>query len=703
MKLNNKGFVISTLMYALLIVFLFLLIGIITLLSNRKSILDRLKKDVKNEINGMVKNDYYPNGTAIYFNPVTNKTCSDYDDENSINETKTGCMKWYAFNDSVNSNKVNLILDHNTTYKTDYNSAEINYEPREAKEELDALIYGSKWKSKPRLISADEIAHIVGADRDDTIKWSSSKEYGTDDTSTESSWLYLDGGRNSDPTVYESGNNGWQKQYANSSTPSNYAWLFDYTTGCKSYGCSEEDSSTYGYWTSSPVSDYSSRAWGVSNCGILDYYDVGFDDYFGVRPVITVDKKNIYKQYKDDKLNGADPVLKKDMIPVTISNDGTVKKADIKDEWYNYTNKEWANAVVLVDNSKYNAGEEIPEAKIKAYYVWIPRFRYQLFDNTTESEINIAFESAYTNKSLSTTVGEYLTHPAFTYGNEELSGFWVGKFETTGTQSSPSIKPYTSTTNSDITSLRSLNVSTQYNTAGSVSSNSTMMKNDEWGAVAYLSHSKYGLNGKVRINNDNRYHTGCGADTDGKSAAASCDIEYGKVTEYPQSTTGNITGIFDMSGGAWEYMMAVRADSNGKPLSGRHNLYNSGFNGKFGCPTCDSSTSGVDSSILELTTGTNYPESKEYNLYDNPSNRNRITETNGCNGSACYGHAMNEIRKASGGTGAWYSEYSSFVSTGGPFVLRGGNYSRGASAGVFVFANGSGYAYSYDSFRVVVR
>ena len=406
------------------------------------------------------------------------------------------------------------------------------------------------------------------------------------------------------------------------------------------------------------------------------------------------------ENYREVILNGADPVLENDMIPVIISNDGLVKKADITKKWYKYADKEWANAVVLTDNTAYENGDTIPENKIKAYYVWIPRYKYQLFSPNAETEIQISFESKYKNKSASTTVGQYLTHPAFTLGTEELSGFWVGKFETTGTPTSPTIKPYMSdNSNSTITSLRNQKVLEQYNTAGSVSTNSMMMKNDEWGAVAYLSHSKYGLNGKVRINNDNRYHPGCGADTDGKAGAASCDIEYGKATDYPQSTTGNITGIFDISGGAWEYMMAVRSDSEGKPLSGKHNLYNSGFNGKFGNPGSDSS----DSSITALTSGTNFPDAKYYNLYDNPTNRSSISETTGCNGNACYGHAMGEIRKATGGNGSWYGEYSYFVFADYPWVLRGGNHGNGASAGVFAFNNNHGHASVNDSFRVVVR
>ena len=94
---------------------------------------------------------------------------------------------------------------------------------------------------------------------------------------------------------------------------------------------------------------------------------------------------------------------------------------------------------------------------------------------------------------------------------------------------------------------------------------------------------------------------------------------------------------------------------------------------------------------------------KEYNLYDNPSNRDNITETNGCNGKPCYGHAMGEIRKASGEIGSWYGEYSYFVSAGLPFVRRGGYYNDGTSAGMFAFDDSYGHSNGFNSFRVVVR
>ena len=393
-------------------------------------------------------------------------------------------------------------------------------------------------------------------------------------------------------------------------------------------------------------------------------------------------------KYTEAKLNGADPELKSDMKPVTIDNDGTVKMADIYTSWYSYSNKRWANAVVLTDSTtSYEAGDTIQADNIKAYYVWIPRYRYEIFNDGTSAvsvqEINIVFENKNKSKSSSTTKGGYLTHPAFTYGSEELNGIWVGKFETTGTASSPTIKP-------NIQSLRSQKVADQYTSSQNISTGSIMMKNDEWGAMAYLSHSKYGTNKQIRINNRNNYTTGCGANEDNAEESSTCEIAYGQATSYPQSTTGNIYGIFDTSGGAWEYVMGVKADQTGKPYSGRHNVYNSGFNGKFGCPTCDSTTSGVDSSITELTSGTDFPDSKNYNLY------NGTSYNNACNSSKCYGDATRETR-------SWYSDSYYFVSAAGPWVFRGGCYSGGAGAGVFCVSSNYGYAYSVYSFRSVVR
>ena len=145
--------------------------------------------------------------------------------------------------------------------------------------------------------------------------------------------------------------------------------------------------------------------------------------------------------YTESILNGTDPVLKEGLIPVTIGNDGVVKKADITKEWYSYQNKQWANAVILNDESKsYSNEEEIPEDNIESYFVWIPRYRYQIFDNgmygevslgnyqDKTQEIKVVFESRETQLSKGTKKGDWLTHPAFT--SFDVNGIWVGKFET---------------------------------------------------------------------------------------------------------------------------------------------------------------------------------------------------------------------------------------------------------------------------------
>ena len=71
------------------------------------------------------------------------------------------------------------------------------------------------------------------------------------------------------------------------------------------------------------------------------------------------------KLYKETLLNGAYPELYKGLVPVTIDNDGTVKKADTTKMWYSYENKIWANAVILFGDDIYNAGDTIKEEEIK--------------------------------------------------------------------------------------------------------------------------------------------------------------------------------------------------------------------------------------------------------------------------------------------------------------------------------------------------
>ena len=438
----------------------------------------------------------------------------------------------------------------------------------------------------------------------------------------------------------------------------------------------------------------------------------------------------------DTKIEPNAPVLDDGLVPIVFdTSNGTVIKtvSSTDSSWYDYSNQEWANAILVKDSGtqtrayyKANPGVAVNESDILAYYVWIPRYSYKIWTTVTtlakgkEQTIDIQFESKDTI-STGTTVGSYITHPAFWWDNdsdgvresgEELAGIWVGKFETTGTASSPTILP-------DVRSLTYQNVSTQFATAqkfggttygASSSSDSHMMKNSEWGAVAYLSHSKYGVNREVYINNSSSYYTGrSGGNVGGKTPINKTYTDQTSTTGYNNygyytwdgyllnynsntksttrnltkvaSTTGNITGIYDMSGGAYEYVMGVFANSDGQVWSGYNTSINSGFTGLVG-------SSGT------AYTGTAFPDSKYYDVYKATSGTT-ISVFTACNGGICYGHALSE-------TTGWYGDFADFISADSPWFSRGGFYYYGSDAGVFYRNYNLGHAESYSGFRSVV-
>lgn len=338
------------------------------------------------------------------------------------------------------------------------------------------------------------------------------------------------------------------------------------------------------------------------------------------------------------------------------------------------------------------SGVVVSEDDILAYYVWIPRYKYRIPDTTEFSssnkitgprEIDIIYEDKSTTKILGDAVNTYYTHPAFTFGNVEVNGIWVGKFKTGGTATAPLIKP-------DISFLRNQKVSKEFTTAqifgtstyGMTSNvDAHMMKNSEWGAVAYLSHSRYGANREIYINNSSGYYTGRSGGNVGGSTAINTVytsqtstsqyntygfytwdgylLEYNTNTKSSthdiskvSSTTGNITGVYDMSGGAWEYVMGYYSPAG--------------------------STWGATSSI-NYAGFSSQPNSK---YYDDYTATNSLTA---CNGGICYGHGLSEVSD-------WYDDRAGFVNASFPWFLRGGYYSNGSSAGAFSFANSDGDA-----------
>src|SRR5574344_1055016 len=400
---------------------------------------------------------------------------------------------------------------------------------------------------------------------------------------------------------------------------------------------------------------------------------------------VSTDVDKCVVAYVDSSLNGADPVLVDGMIPVNIADDGSLTKADTSSEWYNYTNKKWANMVVVKADTRdgyksATAGSSITLSDVLGYFVWIPRYKYAITEGTGSRLINVVFENKNTAKSTGTAVGtDYLTHPGFTFGTEELNGFWFAKFETTGDATTPTVLP-------SVASLRFQNVSTQFTTSQKFNSttylngsaDSHMVMNKEWGAVAYLVNSIYGrcvgaTCTEVSINNSSSYITGSSG---GNPDASQSDTVYAYNTTngFLATTTGNITGIYDMSGGAWEYVMGDLLDGTNKPRSGYNSSYNSGYTGTL----YDNTT----------YTGIAFPDSKYYQTYSG------TTATTGCNGGICYGDALSE-------TVGWNDDYAYYVNSSCPWFTRGGIYGHGSGAGVFAFNSVNGLAGSDASFRVV--
>ena len=200
-----------------------------------------------------------------------------------------------------------------------------------------------------------------------------------------------------------------------------------------------------------------------------------------------------------------------------------------------------------------------------------------------------------------------------------------------------------------------------------------MMKNTEWGAVTYLYHSKYGrcTNGKceeLTINNCNTYTTGIGADSVSASySSTTCTTDknkYNGESGVKASTTGNVYGVYDMSGGSWEYTM-------GNMVYSSNQFYPSSANN---------------------WSTTIYPLAKYYDSYTN--NTSNTTYTRGRLGDATAEMAP------TGEFGNWYSNYACFPYSSIPWFDRGGNYSNSKRAGAFYFNPSAGNANKNYSFRV---
>ena len=434
----------------------------------------------------------------------------------------------------------------------------------------------------------------------------------------------------------------------------------------------------------------------------------------GYAKITLVKADKPIKKYTETILNGTDPVLKDNLIPIKIASDGTVTRADISKEWYKYGNKEWANAVILKDESiTYSNSDTIPEDNIESYFVWIPRYKYQIFDEGNYTgltsiqnkvqTINVVFENKDTTPSNGTTKGDWLTHPAFT--SFDSNGFWVGKFETgydgatsTSAAGVNSVDTSKIIIKPNVYSWRSITIGNMFKNSYDYqrSLDSHMMKNTEWGAVAYLQHSAYGSQASVRVNNNEAYITGYASTTEPTTGPTSSSTStnrhestaldkdgtytgnYLNANSSVASTTGNRSGIYDMSGGAWEYVMGY---------------------------TTSSSTVGGSSGITSLYP--NFFSDSTYTKYwDKYTSTTNIQFNNRNLGDATGEMGPFGREKDPDGTtrqkSSWYGDYASFVSSSYPWFDRGGDWKYGTESGIFAFGSASGAVSTYLSFRIIL-
>lgn len=387
------------------------------------------------------------------------------------------------------------------------------------------------------------------------------------------------------------------------------------------------------------------------------------------------------------------------LIPVKYDGTDWVV-ADTSSEWYNYDKQEWANAVVLRKGVRKKVGAKLNlEKDVQGMFVWIPKFEYSIdgeyAGGTQESpgEIKINFIA----KDKTTASDGYIIHPAFKFGNTNLAGIWYAKFEPSVSQSSKCYMKeygklrYNKYDDCDIvmddiyvlpnvSPLTYQNLYNEFLTAQKFSKyvnnmDSHVSKNSEWVTAMYLAWSKYGKYGnpayvgdaKKIMTNDTEFVTGCGSErfTPDDYTRGGCNDLYDTAVGQKASTTGNITGVYDMAGGCWEYTMAYTEGSystqwGGKGYKGQMHKNVSGF------------TSKPEDKYFDA-----FKLPDEYNYYDEdgdgPYNDNDLDDMksylrNICSISNCVGQGLDETIKWSEPVGSVWTDY---MMDDLPFIIRG--------------------------------
>lgn len=411
----------------------------------------------------------------------------------------------------------------------------------------------------------------------------------------------------------------------------------------------------------------------------------------GMNPVIWVNGTEIvkYSNLTNKTINSAWTANKGDTIWGTYNRGEPVYDAYVvvKDALGNQTTSSIINVTIPLDMDHKASNWANVKMTDGSYFVWIPRYAYKVTKTTSTSTsssnrgtIDVKFingkgSTAYdgTACTIATSnidsTSKYVVHPAFCtnlnmggYGTE-LTGIWVAKYKASGSSSKLYFKP-------NAVALRNATIGNSYTYCYNYNRtlDSHLIKNSEWGAVAYLAHSKYGRNSyEVASNDSTGYYTGRSAG--GKyidTPTTAGTYQYNTAEGGLASTTGNISGVYDLTGSAMEYVACWNT-------------------------LCTDTSKINNGSSFAKKGGSSTKYATAYRSGDDVS----------INASLCIlGDATYEVIIQDMAT--WFNDMVFGMDDSDPFFVRSGTAYSGTDQGTFAGGKLGGEAYPEVSFRAVM-
>ena len=435
----------------------------------------------------------------------------------------------------------------------------------------------------------------------------------------------------------------------------------------------------------------------ISNETVIDNPAETFDRRYGKVEVVFLDANdNMIDIPAKPKLGDLKPVKYDDSSRQFID-------VDPKDpSWYDYANRRWANAI----NSD------------GSYFVWIPRFAYKITYYSSSSyttaigycdsrgllkvdQTQMDGKSLIRVQSNSVAIKEignhYMLATSFmrdalnNYENGgwdvSIDGFWVAKYEMSQEKNNLPVQVSDSNIGNvkvdsnvkavskpGLNSWRCISVGNAYYNGLNYDKDkqSHLIKNSEWAAVCYLADSQFGTNGEAIQKNDAfEFLTG--------GAANTTQIYANNIR---QSSTFNPTGVYDLSGGAREFVAS---------------FIDNGF-------SYISEYGGTDKDMMYETK----TSSKFKTIYPHIPEDVGQVGTYGSNlATGNYklladrrGDAMYEVSNTGIGATAWFTSNSYMVQSDVPFMLRSVSAMDTLGTGSFAFNTTIGQPNTTDGYRV---